>query len=257
MLPNKDIAVFFDQGFKEFIPQLSIDCAIFGYHKYQLRVLLLRWKDVDGWCLPGGYISHKESIDEAAKHILYESTGLDRVFLRQYHTFGDLGRNSTFEDPVLKSSWFYKYARGSWLDNRTISIGYYALVDFSEAIPKPDEGSSDSTWWHLHALPSLLFDHADMIVKALGTLKTQIKYQPVGLNLLPKQFTLTELQKLYETILERKLDRRNFQKKILTLDILTRLDQRRNIGPHRSPNLYSFDAEKYNKALAEGNGLVC
>jgi hypothetical protein len=137
---------------------------------------------------------------------------------------------------------------------RTVSLGYYSLIEFSKAIPKPDEFSSECLWWDIQKLPVLLFDHEQMINKALQTIRAQISYQPFGLNLLPEKFTLPELQKLYETILDRKVDRRNFQKKILSLGIIKNLDQRRKIGPHRSPGLYRFDRIKYKRALSESKG---
>lgn len=250
-----DIGDFIANGHKKFIPQLSIDCTIFGYHENQLKVLLRSWKSVEGWCLPGGNIGRSESIDEAADRILFERTGLRAVFLQQYYTFGDNDRLINAEnDELLRSSWFYKEAKGSWLDARTVSIGYYALIEFSKAIIEPDDFSSACTWWDISNLPVLLFDHKQMIGKALQTIRTQLNYQPVGLNLLPPKFTLPELQKLYETILDKKLDRRNFQKKILSIGIIKSLDQRRNIGPHRSPGLYKFDKIKYRKALADSKG---
>ncbi len=253
----KDIEDFVKNGDKHFIPQLSIDCAIFGYHENQLKVLLLCWDDIDGWCLPGGNIWRKESINTAANRILKERTALSDVFLQQYYTFGDMERVWTEEDEItFKSSRFYNLIKGSWLDDRTISVGYYALIEFSKAFPRPDEFSRECTWWDIHDLPKLLFDHQLMISMALKTIRTQLNYQPVGLNLLPEKFTLPELQKLYETILDKKLDRRNFQKKILSLGILTRLDEQRKIGSHRSPYLYKFDIANYNKALTEGRGIL-
>lgn len=250
-----DIADFITNGFKQFIPQLSIDCAIFGYHENQLKVMLTSWKRVDGWCLPGGYINRSESIDEAAHRILNERTGLNNVFLQQYYTFGDSLRLLNLKNEILlKTSWFYRDAKGSWIDDRTISIGYYALIEFSKAVPKPDEFSKDCAWWDILNLPELLFDHEQMIKKALNTIRTQLNYQPFGLNLLPDSFTLPELQKLYETILGRNIDRRNFQKKILNMGILKNLDQRRKIGPHRSPSLYSFNKLNYNRVLMESKG---
>ncbi len=255
MNAKMDMAEFISAGYKQFIPHLSIDCAIFGYHDNQLKVMLRSWKAVDGWCLPGGHVGHSESIDDAANRILNERTGLKGVFLQQYYTFGDSGRlKSVKNDALLKSSWLYKEARGSWLDARTVSIGYYALIEFSRAVPKADEFSKDCAWWDIQDLPVLLFDHESMIEKALETIRIQLKYQPIGLNLLPDKFTLPELQKLYETILNRRIDRRNFQKKILSQGILRRLDQRRNIGPHRSPSLYSFNRVKYKRALSENRG---
>jgi ADP-ribose pyrophosphatase YjhB (NUDIX family) len=250
MALKPDISDFIKYGHKQFIPHLSIDCTIFGYHENELKVLLIKWKDVDGWCLPGGKIGHSESIDDAADRILYEITGLSNVFLHQYYTFGESDRMKENES-LLKTSWLYNEAKGSWLDARTVSIGYYALIEFSKVVPKGDEFSIDCSWWDIQKLPLLLFDHEHMINIALQTIRAQLSYQPVGLNLLPEKFTLPELQKLYETILDRKIDRRNFQKKILSLGIIKSLEQRRKIGPHRSPGLYKFDRIKYKRALTE------
>jgi hypothetical protein len=255
MITKEDIYRFIHEGDRYFIPQLSIDCVILGYHENQLKVLLTKWKGLNGWCLPGGYILRNESTNDAACRILKERTGLDKVFLKQYHTFGDLERNLTFDSPLLKSYEYYNELKGSWLDNRTISLGYFALVDYTRTVPVPDFFSDDCNWWNADKLPLMLFDHEQMISLAMETLRHQLNYEPVGINLLPEQFTLPELQKLYETILGRTLDRRNFQKKITGTGILRNLNQQRNIGPHRSPNLYSFDREKYNIALAEGKGF--
>lgn len=253
----ENIEKFIKEGDKYFIPQLSIDCAILGYHDKQLKILLTGWEDIDGWCLPGGNILQTESINDAAHRILKDRTGLSGVFLKQYHTFGELNRVLPEKQEVkFEKSKFYQQIKGSWLDRRTVSIGYYALIDFSMAKPRPDEFSHDCTWFDIDALPDLLFDHADMIQTALITLQNQLHYQPIGINLLPEEFTLPELQYIYETLLNRKFDRRNFQKKMENLEILTRLDKRKNIGSHRSPFLYRFNETKYNQALSEGKGIV-
>jgi 8-oxo-dGTP diphosphatase len=250
-----NITEFVSEGYKTFIPQLSIDCAIFGYHENQLKILLRRWKFVEGWCLPGGYIMHTESVDEAAKRILREDTGLTDVFLQQYYVFGEVDRMDNDKNAqILRDSAFMKDMGNSWLLNRTVSIGYYSLIDYSKADVKPDEFSRDCCWWDITDMPLLLFDHEEMISHALQTIRNQLKYQPVGLNLLPAMFTLPELQILYETILGKKLDRRNFQKKILSLGILRRLNKRRKIGPHRSPLLYAFNKVNYKKALSQSRG---
>ena len=135
---------------------------------------------------------------------------------------------------------------------RTISIGYYALVEFSKAIPTADLLSDECVWWDIHELPALLFDHSIMVEQALKTLRMQLNFHPIGYNLLPEKFTMPELQKLYETILDRPLDRRNFQKKMLSLDILERLEERKNVGPHKAPYYYRFHKHKYEQALQAG-----
>ena len=254
---NSDLEKFIKDGHLYFIPQLSIDCAILGYHDKQLKILLNYWEEIDGWFLPGGNIMQTESINTAANRILQDRTGLSGVFLQQYQTFGEVNRVFP-EDQYEKliHSEFYKKIKGSWLDKRTVSIGYYALIDFSQANPRPDQFSRECKWIDISDLPYLLFDHNQMVSAALKTLQNQLHYQPIGINLLPEEFTLPELQYIYETLLNRKFDRRNFQKKMETLDIITKLDKRKNIGSHRSPFLYRFNKEKYNQALSEGKGLL-
>ena len=257
MTQEIDLDKFIEEGYLYFIPQLSIDCAIIGYHDKQLKILLTSWEDIDGWCLPGGNIMQNESIDDAAHRILKNRTGLSGVFLKQYQTFGEMDRMFPEKhEENFKRSRFYTKIKDSWLDRRTVSIGYYALIDFSQANPRPDEFSRECTWFDIEDLPELLFDHDEMISTAMKTIQNQLHYQPIGINLLPEEFTLPELQYIYETLLKRTFDRRNFQKKMENLDIISKLDKRKNIGSHRSPFLYRFNAEKYNQALSEGTGII-
>ncbi len=258
MKDNKVIHELITNGHLKYIPHISVDCVILGYHANQLNVLLNKWKDAEVWSLPGGYVERNESVDTAAHRVLWERTGVDKLFLQQFYTFGDPDRINMNRRlnrlPVL----FQEGGKElhNWMAERFISIGYYALVEYSKVSPRPDHLSVESRWWDIHDLPALIFDHDRIISHALHAVRLQLKYQPVGLSLLPEKFTLPELQKLYETILSRKLDRRNFQKKMLSLGILRRLPERKTIGPHRSPFLYSFDKRKYNQALKEGYGFA-
>ncbi len=239
-------------GHLRYLPHLSIDCAVFGFHENQLKILLLRSKFLDGWTLPGGHVLRSEHIDDAAHRILQERTGLDDIFLKQYHTFGDPERLKTQSSQFFLQTLEMPVPEDNWLMNRIISIGYYALVEFSKAIPTPDLLTYECAWWDINQLPNLIFDHSQMVQLALQTLQSQLHYQPIGYNLLSEKFTMPELQKLYETILGKPLDRRNFQKKMVGLGILERLEERKNVGPHKSPYYYRFDQENYQKALTEG-----
>ena len=255
---NKEIEDLIKYGQVRYLPNLSVDCVIFGYHANHLNVLLSKWKGISLWTLPGGYVGRSESIEDAANRVLQERTGLTRLFLEQFFTFGDPLRVKFEKFPSAVPGLFTSnlFNTPNWTTDRFVSIGYYALVEYSRVDPKPDYLSDECQWWDIHTLPALIFDHNAMIRKALHAIRLQLKYQPVGYNLLPKKFTLPELQKLYETILDRKLDRRNFQKKMMALGILKRLDERKTIGPHRSPYLYSFDKRQYNKAMGEGYGFA-
>jgi ADP-ribose pyrophosphatase YjhB (NUDIX family) len=245
---------FILNGYKEYLPHVSIDCAIFGYHDQQLKVLLIKPAVLEGWCLPGGYIKRGETLTQAAGRILEEKTGLADVFLQQFYTFGDPDRAKVTVADLQKFEERFKVTltNDNWLMDHTISVGYYAIVEFNEVAPQADAFTDGWQWCDIASIPALLFDHNEMTAAALKMLQLQIYHQPIGYNLLPEKFTLPEIQVLYETILGKKLDRRNFPKRLLSLGIIERLDEQRNIGPHRAPYLYTFDKVKYDEALREG-----
>ena len=244
------LLIYLKRVSQECIAGLSLDCIIFGFHDTKLKVLLLRWKGTGEWCLPGGFIYKTESVDDAAERVLRERTGLSQLFLQQFHLFGDAVRynqNDTWQRLNIAIN-----MDGSWPE-RTISVGYYALVDYTKVIPAADFMSDECRWWEVGDLPSLLYDHQYIIEVALKTLRLQLNWQPIGLNLMPEKFTIPDLQRLYEAVMGRLLDARNFHKKMMGINILTRLDERRTGGAHKSPYLYQFDEENYQKALVNGN----
>ena len=254
MISKKEISNFIEKSHKEYLHHLSIDCVIFGYHEHQLKVLMLKWKDSDNWSLPGGFIKLDETLRKAAERILKERTGLDEIFLRQFHTFGDPHRSDrTGKDILHLSAITNTYIpKDHWLLKRTVTIGYYALTEYSKVNPQPDYFSHECSWHDINAIPPLIFDHNEIVAEALKALRMQIYHQPIGYNLLAEKFTLPEIHDLYETILGKKLDRRNFAKKLISLGIIKKLNERKSIGAHRSPFLYKFDKRKYDKALNEG-----
>ena len=140
----------------------------------------------------------------------------------------------------------------SWLQDRFITIGYWTLVEFSKAVPSPDELSSDCRWWGMDEVPQLILDHNAILEKALQSLRQNLNDYPIGRELLPIKFTMPELQRLYETILGKKLDRRNFQKKMIAMDIMERLPERKEGVAHKAPFLYRFHPKKYQKARKTG-----
>ncbi len=247
----QEIEAFFKTEHLQFIPHVSVDCVIFGFHEGDLKVLLLKWKHLDRWSLPGGPIRRTHSVDEAVHEVLKDRTGLSQIFLEQFYAFGSLDRREEVLHELFDTLGLTHNA-ATWVAERTISIGYYALVDFSKVTPVPDFFSEACEWWDVQNHPPLLFDHDAIIATALQTLRRQLYYQPIGLNLLPEKFTMPELQRLYESVLGRTLDRRNFRKKMQNLGILERLAERRTGGAHRSPYLYRFDRARYEQALAEG-----
>jgi ADP-ribose pyrophosphatase YjhB (NUDIX family) len=240
-MDTKQLKDFYRKGDRVYLPHVSVDCVIFGFHENQLKVLLLKWKE-GPWCLPGGFVRHAEAVDESAVRTLRERTGLADIYLQQFYTFGD---------PLREKGKKIKPAR-SWVNKRFITVGYYALVEFSTVHPIPDFLSEACTWWDIRKVPELLYDHNLIVLKALDVLRQDLNDHPIGYNLLPPKFTMPELQRLYETILDEKLDRRNFQKRMLGLGILIRLKERKTGGAYRAPYLYRFDKKKYEKALKIG-----
>lgn len=231
------------------LPAVTIDCVIFGFRAGQLKVLLLRWKGTDGWCLPGGYVRTDEDLQRAAHRILRERTGLREIFLQQFYTFGDVVRYPPISAEPLLRQLHIPYESLTELSSRTISVGHYALVEFEQVMPTPDPFTDECRWWDIDQIPALLFDHNAMVSMALKTLRRQLSYQPIGSELLPEKFTMPDLQQLYETILGQSLDRRNFRKRMLGYGILERLDERKTGGAHKAPYLYRFNKEKYEIAL--------
>ena len=241
-----------EKGDKIYQPGISVDCAIFGFHEHILKVLLLKVTPSKKWALPGGFILKNESIENAAYRVLQERTGVKNIFLQQFNAFGDPHRTDATIHQNRYLEYGIKIPKDNWLIQRFITIGFYALIDFTEVKLGKDNFDENAEWVDISKLSNIMMDHESIISKALESLRTQLGYLPVGRNLLPKKFTMTELQKLYETILNRKLDRRNFQRKMIGFGILNKLSETRKGGAHKAPFLYSFNDKKYQKALKEG-----
>ena len=233
------------KAYEMYVPHISVDTVIFGFNGDQLKVLLLKMKFNQQWFLPGGYMKKEENLESAAIRILRERTQLDKIFLQEFAVFSELNRSEeAFKD----------FPDDLWHKKRFISVGYYALVNHKDVSPIGDELSESCDWIILDELESqnITMDHKQIIEKALNTLREQISYKPIGLNLLPEKFTLSELQKLYEAILGRTLNRGNFYRKIKNIGILKKLDEQRKGGAHKAPDLYTFDQENYFKILENG-----
>ena len=233
------------KAYEMYVPHISVDTVIFGFNGDQLKVLLLKMKFNHQYFLPGGYMKKEENLESAAIRILRERTQLDKIFLQEFAVFSELNRSEeAFKD----------FSDDLWHKKRFISVGYYALVNHKDVSPIGDELSESCDWIILDELESqnITMDHKQIIEKALNTLREQISYKPIGLNLLPEKFTLSELQKLYEAILGRTLNRGNFYRKIKNIGILKKLDEKRKGGAHKAPDLYIFDQENYFKILENG-----
>ncbi len=235
-----------------FLPSISVDCVIFGFHSNQLRVLLLKPEHNKKWALPGGFVFKDEDVEDAATRVLQHRTQLKDIFLKQFHLFGNAKRTRQKHAKKLLKDSGIPDVENHWILQRFVTVGYYALVEYAKVHPKHDEISTECSWNDLKNLPDLIIDHNKIIEKALETLRQHLNYEPIGYNLLPEEFTMKDLQSIYETILGKKLDRRNFQRKILSYGILDKKEKHFSGGAHKAPFLYSFNKIKYFKALENG-----
>jgi 8-oxo-dGTP diphosphatase len=251
---EKELKHHYLHGHEKYLRHISVDCIIFGFHNNELKVLLLKARYAGKWALPGGFILKKEHMDQAARRILKQRTGLDEIYLQQFHVFSDPGRSTKRINQQFLSNIGIKSDK-SWMFERFITVGYYALVDFTKVTPVPDNISDACEWFGIYEVPEMILDHNHIFDEALQNLRMQLNFHPVGFNLLPKKFTMPELQKLYETILDKKLDRRNFQRKIIATAILKRLDETKKGVAHKAPFYYKFDLPQYEKALKTGLGF--
>ena len=218
----------------DIIDALSIDCLIFGFNDPGLEILLVRHAEgisKGKWALPGGWIRYDESVDHAANRILEDLTGVSNIYLDQLHTFGAVNR---------------------YPDKRVITIAYYALVKPENHILKPGFTADDARWFSIHEAPPLPYDHTTILDVGFRYLKHKVRHAPVGFNLLPKKFTLHQLQKLYEAILETQLDKPNFRRKLMKMNLLVPCDEKQKDVSHRAANLYRFDKKVYDKLLEKG-----
>ncbi|PXV69086.1 NUDIX domain-containing protein [Dysgonomonas alginatilytica] len=232
-----------------FLPSVSIDCTIFGFHDGILKVLLNKFKTNRKWMLPGGFVFLNENINNAAHRILSERTGLNEVYLKQFYLFGDTERVQPDENKQILDATGINQPH--WLLDRFVSIGYYALVNHSQLRIYSTE-SEKVEWFHINEIPKLYGDHNRIIEKAIRSIRSQINSIPIGYELLPEKFTMSDLRIIYETILDRKLDRRNFQRKMLSTGVIIKLDEVSKKWGCKSACLFTFDKEKYNFAQKSG-----
>lgn len=227
-----------------FLKSIAIDAVIFGFHDNQLKVLLIAYKGTGLFALPGGFIKTEEDLNSAALRVVSERIGLEDIFLEQFYVFGDYSRYNPAQFKIIMSANGALPADDHWLLKRFISIGYYALVDFTRAKPTPAPIFDSCEWYDLNNMPPLIQDHTFIVEKALNTLRSNLDHKVVGFNLLPQDFTMGDLQKLYETILGKKLLRPAFQRKMLALGILERVAKKWTGGAHKAPYLYRFINER-------------
>jgi ADP-ribose pyrophosphatase YjhB (NUDIX family) len=208
---------------------VGIDCIIFGFNEGELSLLLLKrnFQPAMGeWSLMGGFVQQGESVDNAAKRVLAELTGLENVYMEQVGSFGEVER-----DP----------------GERVISVAYYALVNVNEYDRKLVR-KHNAYWVNINELPPLIFDHPQMVKQARELMQQKASTEPIGFNLLPKLFTLSQLQSLYEAIYGEQIDKRNFRKRIAEMDYIEKTDKIDKTGSKRGAALYKFNEKAYRKA---------
>ena len=213
---------------------LTVDCVVFGFDEGDLKVLLIErgLEPFKGrWALPGGFVRFDETVDAAARRELQEEAGLTNVYLEQLYTFGELDR-----DPR----------------ERVVSVAYYALVKLAEHAAKAATDAANAQWFPISKVSKLAFDHGDILQAAVERLKGKVRYEPIGFELLPAKFTLSQLQHLYEAVLGTELDKRNFRKKVLSFGLLVPLKETQMLGRHRPAQLFQFNTDKYEKLKKRG-----
>ncbi|RVU24953.1 NUDIX domain-containing protein [Sandaracinomonas limnophila] len=239
------MSVIIDALNRPWLPYLSVDCVIFGFKDNRLNVLLLTFKNSKVQCLSGGFVKPEEDVDTAAKRILFNRTGLKDIYLEQFYTFGNLKRNQTAqaEHQQVNADMGRSKEHYEWLSDRYITIGYFALVDIEKVNVSPDEISSEANWVDVEKIPNLFLDHNEIVEKALERLRESLDTRLLAFNLLPETFTMAELQRVYEVILGKELVRTNFQRKILSMDILDRIEKKYTGGAHKAPYVYKLKSE--------------
>jgi 8-oxo-dGTP diphosphatase len=218
----------------QIIDALSIDCLIFGFRNSELDILLIKHAEgpVKGkWALPGGWIQYNESVDEAASRLLKSLTGVSNIYLEQLKSFGDVSR---------------------YPEKRVITIAYYALVNVDMYALNPGFTASEAKWVNVHEVPRLPYDHKAILNFGFRHLKHKVRHEPIGFNLLPKKFTLHQIQQLYEAILETQLDKPNFRRKLLNMNLLVPCHEKQKDVSHRAANLYRFDKKIYDQLTEKG-----
>lgn len=219
---------------KDIIETVSIDCLIFGFRNSELDILLIKHGEgisKGRWALPGGWIRFNESIDDAASRLLTSLTGVSNIFLEQLRAFGEVDR---------------------YPGKRVITIAYFALINADNYSLSAGFTASDARWFKLHELPRLPYDHNKILKAGFQYLQHKVRHEPIGFNLLPKKFTLHQILKLYEAILETELDKPNFRRKLLKMNLLVPCDEKQRDVSHRAANFYRFDKRIYKQLKESG-----
>ena len=212
---------------------VSIDCLLFGFNDGVLKILMVKHGEgisKGKWALPGGWINDTENIDDAASRLLYVLTGVSDIYLEQLRAFGEVNRFPT---------------------KRVITVAYFALIKPENYSLHPGFTASAAKWFDIQKVPKLPYDHKKIMEFGFGFLQHKVRHEPIGFNLLPQKFTLLELQELYEAILRKPLDKSNFRRKLMNMNLLVPCKEKQKDVSHRAALLYSFDKKIYDKLVKE------
>lgn len=230
---------------------ISVDCVIFGFDFEKLKVLVIQRESNEAgtmarFSLPGDLIFDDETLDQAASRVLKELTGLENIFLDQLQAFSSLNRLSKPAD----KEWLRQMREQP--EERVITVAYYALVNLNGFNPMAANFAKTVSWKPVDDIDSMAFDHLEILQKAQQQLHSKLKIQPIGFNLLPEKFTLSQLHKLYEVIAGKELDKRNFRRKMIKLEIVEKLYEKQKGVPHKPSSFYQFNLENYQKLAETG-----
>ena len=228
---------------KDYLPHIAYDSVVFGFSGETLQILLIKYRNTGLYALPGGFVGKNEDLDSAVRRGLKERTGLENIYLEQFHTFGSMERYVPEVMKMILESGGSDLPKDYWMLRRFISIAYYALINHRDVNLAPDILSDHIDWYDIDKLPTLMLDHAGIVSGALESLRNHLDSHLAGRNLLPKKFTMNELQQVYEAILGDNLRRTSFQRKMLSLGILKRHGKKYTGNAHKAPYLYSFNEE--------------
>ncbi len=228
----------------EFLSHIAYDLVIFGFDGHDLKILILEYHNTGFFALPGGFVRRDENLENAVQRGLTERTGIDSIYLEQFYTFGSVQRyKPEVMEAIVKANDF-ELPPQHWMLDRFISVAHFALINYNNVSPTPDELSDSIEWYNVNELPDLILDHKKIVKKAHEHLISNLYSRPVGKNLLPERFTMKELQKVHEAILGNPLRRTSFQRKMLSLDMLDRHEKLFSGKAHKAPYLYSFREEE-------------
>lgn len=232
---NKYAVPYYEIAYEKFFQfGLSVDCVVFGYHESKLKVLLIKRgaAPFEGqWALPGDLVYPNENIDVAARRVLRDLTGINNLYMEQTRIYGRVDRHPA---------------------GRVITSGYYSLIDIEKHDPHASAWAQGVYWVDFENIPTLAFDHNEILEDAVKVLRDRVRHRPVGFELLPRKFTLGQLQSLYEALLNETYDKANFRKRILSMNLLHSLKENQKDVPHRPARLYSFDKMRYDELIAKG-----